>query len=43
VRYRKAGKIAYYRLDDAHVGRLVAEGVRHVEDVVAPHGAGRAG
>ena len=30
VRYRKVGKIAYYALDDAHVARLVREGVRHV-------------
>lgn len=29
VRYRKVGKIAYYALDDAHVGALVHEGVRH--------------
>lgn len=32
VRYRKDGKIAYYALTDAHVARLVTEGVRHVED-----------
>ena len=31
VRYRKAGKIAYYSLDDAHVGELVREGVQHME------------
>lgn len=31
VRYRKAGKIAYYTLDDTHVGELVREGVRHTE------------
>ncbi len=31
VRYRKAGKIAYYTLDDAHVAQLVAEGVQYVE------------
>lgn len=31
VRYRKAGKIAYYALDDAHVAQIVAEGVQHVE------------
>lgn len=30
VRYRKAGKIAYYALDDAHVARFVAEGLQHV-------------
>lgn len=32
VRYRKAGKIAYYTLDDAHVARVVTEGLRHVEE-----------
>ena len=32
VRYRKAGKIAYYALNDAHVARLVTEGVGHIED-----------
>ena len=31
VRYRKVGKIAYYSLDDAHVGELVREGVQHIE------------
>lgn len=31
VRYRKVGKIAYYSLDDAHVGELVREGIRHLE------------
>lgn len=31
VRYRKAGKIAYYRLDDAHVGDMVHEGIQHLE------------
>lgn len=30
VRYRKAGKIAYYSLDDEHVGRLISEGLIHV-------------
>lgn len=33
VRYRKVGKIAYYSIDDAHVARLVAEGLGHVEEV----------
>lgn len=33
VRYRKAGKIAYYALDDAHVANLVRSGVRHLERV----------
>jgi ArsR family transcriptional regulator len=32
VRYRKTGKIAYYALDDVHVGRLVTEGLQHVEE-----------
>lgn len=31
VRYRKAGKIAYYTLDDDHVGEMVREGIRHLE------------
>ncbi len=30
VRYRKAGKIAYYSLDDEHVRRLISEGLIHV-------------
>lgn len=32
VRYRKAGKIAYYALDDAHIATLLAQGFRHVEE-----------
>jgi len=32
VRYRKEGKMAYYTLDDAHVGNLLAEGLRHVRE-----------
>ena len=31
VTYRKAGKIAYYRLDDAHVAALLRDGFRHIE------------
>lgn len=31
VRYRKAGKIAYYTLNDAHVAKLVREGVSHLQ------------
>ena len=30
VRFRRQGKIAYYRLDDSHVASLIAEGLRHV-------------
>ena len=32
VRYRKAGKVAYYALDDDHIAALLAEGFRHVEE-----------
>ena len=32
VRYRRAGKIAYYALDDAHIASLLVEGFRHVEE-----------
>lgn len=38
VRYRKEGKIAYYRLDDDHIARLLAEGLGHVRE---PGSAGR--
>ncbi|MBA4073244.1 MAG: transcriptional regulator [Gemmatimonas sp.] len=30
VRYRKAGKIAYYAIDDAHVTALVRQGIKHL-------------
>lgn len=40
VRYRKVGKIAYYSLDDAHVARVVTEGVRHVEERAPTPGQG---
>lgn len=36
VRYRKVGKIAYYSLDDAHVARLVAEGLGHIDEAGRP-------
>ena len=32
VRYIKAGKVAFYSLDDIHINNLFAEGVRHVEE-----------
>ena len=32
VRYRKDGKIAYYALDDDHIGSLLSDGFRHVEE-----------
>lgn len=32
VRYRREGKMVYYRLDDAHVESLLKEGLRHAEE-----------
>lgn len=32
VKFRKDGKIAYYSLDDEHIGYLLDEGFRHVEE-----------
>ncbi|HEU4630543.1 MAG TPA: metalloregulator ArsR/SmtB family transcription factor [Gemmatimonadaceae bacterium] len=32
VRYRRAGKVAYYALDDEHVAHLVDEAFRHAEE-----------
>lgn len=32
VKFRKAGKIAYYTLDDQHIVNLLEEGFRHVEE-----------
>ena len=34
VRYRKQGKIAYYSLDDEHIGRLIEEGFDHARELV---------
>lgn len=34
VRYRKENKIAYYKLDDAHIAHLVADGFEHVEELL---------
>ena len=33
VKYRKEGKMAYYTLDDDHIANLLAEGLRHVQEV----------
>lgn len=30
VRYRKAGKIVYYSLDDTHIASLFGEGLKHI-------------
>ncbi len=32
VKYRREGKMVYYRLDDEHVDRLLQEGLRHAEE-----------
>jgi DNA-binding transcriptional ArsR family regulator len=32
VRYRRQGKLVYYTLEDAHIGRLLAECLDHVQD-----------
>lgn len=32
VKYRKAGAIAYYKLDDEHIAYLLEEGFRHIEE-----------
>lgn len=34
VKFRKEGKIAYYTLDDDHIGALLEEGFRHVEELI---------
>lgn len=34
VRVRRDGRTAYYALDDAHIERLLQEGIDHVEDLL---------
>lgn len=34
VKNRRVGKIAYYMLDDEHISNLMAEGFRHVDDLL---------
>jgi DNA-binding transcriptional ArsR family regulator len=34
VRYRKEGKMVYYRLDDKHIERLIHLGVEHVSEAL---------
>lgn len=31
VKYRKAGKLAYYSLDNKHIEKILDEGLRHVD------------
>ncbi|MEO5579428.1 MAG: metalloregulator ArsR/SmtB family transcription factor [Gemmatimonadaceae bacterium] len=33
VRYRRAGKIAYYSLDDSHIAELLVTAFQHVDEV----------
>jgi ArsR family transcriptional regulator, lead/cadmium/zinc/bismuth-responsive transcriptional repressor len=38
VKYRRAGRLVYYSLDDAHIERLFAQGIEHVREDMAPSG-----
>jgi ArsR family transcriptional regulator, lead/cadmium/zinc/bismuth-responsive transcriptional repressor len=33
VRFRRAGKIVYYTLDDSHIGNLFREGLNHIRSM----------
>lgn len=34
VRFRKEGKIAYYKLDDEHIAHLLNDGFEHIEEML---------
>ena len=34
VKFRREGKIAYYKLDDDHIAHLVDEGFAHIEELL---------
>ncbi|MCM2321990.1 MAG: metalloregulator ArsR/SmtB family transcription factor [Oligoflexia bacterium] len=34
VRVRRDGRTSYYAIDDDHIGRLLVEGIEHVEDLI---------
>lgn len=34
VRVRRSGRTSFYQLDDAHIARLLNEGIEHVEDLL---------
>ncbi|MCM2276683.1 MAG: metalloregulator ArsR/SmtB family transcription factor [Oligoflexia bacterium] len=34
VRVRRDGRTSYYAIDDDHIGRLLSEGIEHVEDLI---------
>jgi DNA-binding transcriptional ArsR family regulator len=38
VRFRRAGKIVYYTLDDSHIGSLFREGLNHIRSMEAKDG-----
>ena len=40
VRYRKEGRLAYYRLDDPHVQTLFATGLEHVREASGDRDSG---
>jgi DNA-binding transcriptional ArsR family regulator len=35
VKVRRDGRTSYYSLDDEHIDRLLKEGIKHVEDLLA--------
>jgi DNA-binding transcriptional ArsR family regulator len=41
VRFRKEGRVAYYMLDDAHIGALLTQGLEHVREAGSAAGQGR--
>ena len=34
VKFRKEGKIAYYKLDDHHIAHLLEQGFEHIEELL---------
>jgi DNA-binding transcriptional ArsR family regulator len=34
VKVRRSGRTSFYQLDDAHISKLLAEGIEHVEDLL---------
>ncbi len=34
VKVRRSGRSSYYSLDDAHINRLLKEGMRHVDELL---------
>lgn len=42
VRFRKEGRVAYYSLDDAHVGSLLGQGLAHIREAERAGASGAA-